>query len=128
MLVCARRSRREIWPKPPGFYAETLGLRRAYADQRRGIYFEAGGGTLLNVYERELSPPAQSVATFLVDDLAARMKELRGRGVVFEEYDEPELKTRDGMYTDGTGFKAAWFKDPDGNIVGMEQLPVSATF
>ncbi len=51
------------------------------------------------------------------------MSALRDRGVSFEEYDLLDLKTENGVFSDGSGFKAAWLKDPDGNILGLEQLP-----
>lgn len=105
------------------FYEGTLGLKVARADDERGVYFEAGGGTMLNLYEREHSAIEYTVATFLVEDIGRTMSELRARGVVFEEYDEPDLKTEHGVFSDDTGFRASWFKDPDGNVLGLEQLP-----
>lgn len=105
------------------FYEGTLGLEVAKADERRGVYYRAGGGTMLNLYERPGATAEHSVATFLVDDIEAAKAALRGRGVSFEEYDLPDLKTENGVFSDGTGFKAAWFKDPDSNILGLEQLP-----
>lgn len=105
------------------FYGETLGLNVARSEERRGMYYKAGGGTMLNLYERPQSAAEHTVATFLVENLDKVMSDLRKRGVSFEEYDEPDLKTENGVYSDDTGFKVAWFKDPDGNILGIEQLP-----
>jgi hypothetical protein len=48
------------------------------------------------------------------------MEELRGRGVVFEEYDQPGLKTENGVFTDDWG-KSAWFLDSEGNILNITQ-------
>jgi hypothetical protein len=64
-----------------------------------------------------------------VDDLEATVKELRRRGVVFEEYDLPGLKTADGIAAitgnypskGGVGEKAAWFRDSEGNLLGIGQ-------
>jgi hypothetical protein len=64
-----------------------------------------------------------------VDDLEATVKELRRRGVVFEEYDLPDLKTVDGIAAvmgnypsnGGVGEKAAWFRDSEGNVLGIGQ-------
>jgi hypothetical protein len=98
-------------------------LKAAISDERRGVYFVAGSGTMLNLYERQHSTPESSVATFLVENLDDVMSDLRNRGISFEEYDMPDLKTRGGVYSDETGFKVAWFKDPDGNIIGIEQFP-----
>jgi hypothetical protein len=58
--------------------------------------------------------------TFEVDDVNVVVKELRDRGIVFEEYDFPGLKTVDGI-AETEGFKGARFKDPDGNIIAVGQ-------
>jgi catechol 2,3-dioxygenase-like lactoylglutathione lyase family enzyme len=66
----------------------------------------------------------QSRATlmaFEVDDVEATVEDLRSRGVTFEEYDQPGLKTENGIASTGEE-KAAWFKDPDGNILAVSQL------
>ena len=49
-------------------------------------------------------------------DLRAAVDQLRNRGVRFEEYDLPEVKTEDGISTTGD-LQEAWFRDPDGNIL-----------
>ena len=56
-----------------------------------------------------------------MEDLAAEVAELRGRGVVFEEYDQPGLRTVDGIATTPVG-RAAWFKDSEGNVLTMTRL------
>lgn len=104
------------------FYEQLLELTIEYEDPGRGVYYRAGHGTMLNLYEREHQPSEQTAATFLVDDLDAVMSGLRQRGVVFLDFDEPDLKTRDGVFADGTGFKVSWFHDPDGNVLSLEQL------
>ncbi|MGH2654353.1 MAG: VOC family protein [Actinomycetota bacterium] len=48
------------------------------------------------------------------------MAELRAKGVTFEEYDMPGLKTVNGIAELG-GEKGAWFKDPEGNILSVSQ-------
>jgi hypothetical protein len=50
------------------------------------------------------------------------MADMRERGVVFEEYDLPDFKTEDGLFTYG-GYKAAWFKDADDNIIEISETP-----
>jgi hypothetical protein len=79
---------------------------------------------MFRVYER---PPGHTaaqhtVAVFLVEDLEEEMSELRSRGVSFEEYDLPDLKTKNGLYSDSSGFKGSWVKDPDGNVLGLTQI------
>lgn len=56
-----------------------------------------------------------------VKDVGAAVRELRGRGITFEEYDMPGLKTVNGVAETGGG-KAAWFKDTEGNTIGLIQL------
>jgi hypothetical protein len=75
------------------------------------------GGTLLEVYERPTAGEAQhTLASWEVGDLRAAVDQLRNRGVRFEEYDLPEVKTEDGISTTGD-LQEAWFRDPDGNIL-----------
>ena len=102
------------------FYSGTLGLE-VYEETPGDVVFAAGGGTLLGAYETPHAGQAgHTLAAFFVDDLDATMAELRARGVTFEEYDFPELKTVDGV-ADLDGERGAWFKDPDGNILGLGQ-------
>ena len=103
------------------FYGDTLGLPAsgAHADGADIVY--TVGETELMVYERPgpLAPSAQhTVAHFVVDDVHAAVRELRERGVEFDEYDLPELKTDDGVVTIA-GRDFAWMKDPDGNVLGV---------
>ena len=58
---------------------------------------------------------------FWSTDVAADVKELSERGVAFEEYDFPTLKTVDCVATTRGIGKSAWFKDPDGNTIALFQ-------
>ena len=60
---------------------------------------------------------------WLVDDLPAAVAELRAKGVVFEDYDFPGLKTEDGIATMPDGTAAAWFLDTEGNILSLNYMP-----
>ena len=108
------------------FYSDALGLTELAVAADGGAFFKAGGGTMLRIYER---PPGytaadHTVAGFLIKDLAEEMSELRRRGVSFEEYNLPHLKTHNGVYTDSRrSAKGSWVKDPDGNILALTQLP-----
>jgi len=107
------------------FYGEALGLvlkeRRSGLPENREAEFEAGDGTLL-VYESVGAGQSRhTIAGFRVDDVDAAVKSLRERGVVFEEYDLPDLKTVDGVASVGD-VRAAWCKDPDGNILAVESV------
>ena len=63
---------------------------------------------------------AHTTASFEVEDISASIAQLSGRGVDFEDYDLPGLKTVDKVCVLG-GEKAAWFKDPDGNILCLHE-------
>jgi hypothetical protein len=58
---------------------------------------------------------------WVVEDVAAEVADLKSRGVVFEEYDYPSLKTVDGIAEVPVG-RAAWFKDSEGNVHGVLQI------
>jgi catechol 2,3-dioxygenase-like lactoylglutathione lyase family enzyme len=100
------------------FYENTLGMK--VRDQRSdGVVYEAGQGTAFLVYPSQFAGTSQSTAmSFTVEDVDQVVKELRDRGVTLEEYDLPGLKTTDGI-ADFEGERAAWFKDPDGNILAV---------
>jgi predicted enzyme related to lactoylglutathione lyase len=102
------------------FYRETLEL--SVAEEEPGaVTFACGQGTALLVYPSEFAGTNKATAAgFRVGDLDAVMARLRDRGVVFEDYDLPELKTVDGVATfDGT--KVAFFKDTEGNILALTE-------
>jgi catechol 2,3-dioxygenase-like lactoylglutathione lyase family enzyme len=107
------------------FYGDTLGLelleRRDDLPENREAEFRAGEGTLLAYESSGAGQSRHTVAGFRVDDLDAVVRALRERGVVFEEYDLPGLKSVDGIAEVG-GVRAAWCKDPDGNILAIETV------
>lgn len=105
------------------FYEEKLGLKVVMEDPSPGIMFQAGKGTTLYVYQRAASKADHTVASFTVNDIEAEAKELKGKGVKFEEYDIPSmgLKTVNGIATMGK-MKGAWFKDTEGNILSIVQM------
>jgi catechol 2,3-dioxygenase-like lactoylglutathione lyase family enzyme len=102
------------------FYGEILGFKTL--DERSdGVTYEAGGGTWILVYPSQFAGTNKATyMTIEVQDLDATVKELRDRGIVFEEYDFPGLKTVDGI-AEIQGERGAWFKDPDGNILAVGQ-------
>jgi predicted enzyme related to lactoylglutathione lyase len=102
------------------FYANKLGLKRsAMQSEKDSALFDAGAGTMLFLYQRPPSPAQHTLASFKVEDLLKTMDDLSQNGVVFEHYDFPGLKTDEKGIAINEGSKAAWFKDPDGNILGM---------
>jgi catechol 2,3-dioxygenase-like lactoylglutathione lyase family enzyme len=98
------------------FYGETLGLDVKDTPEGLGL---AGGKVF--VYRKPNHQPATfTVLNFPVDNIDSAVADLKKRGVQFESYDMPDLKTGpDNIARDGRGPKIAWFKDPDGNIVSV---------
>ena len=106
------------------FYETRLGLNpvRANNDNMSGIaIFECGNRTRMELYQRGPSKADHTVATFEVSDIEEEVNALRGKGVNFEEYDMPGIKTQNGIATQGS-VKAAWFKDSEGNILCIHQI------
>ncbi|GAA1646205.1 VOC family protein [Catellatospora bangladeshensis] len=101
------------------FYGETLGLE--VTDLGGGMLrLElAGGGQVLIYPKPDHQPATYTILNFPVVDLAAAMAELHGRGVEFERYDVPGLRTDADGIAEGEGPRIAWFKDPAGNILSM---------
>jgi catechol 2,3-dioxygenase-like lactoylglutathione lyase family enzyme len=97
-----------------------LQVRRDDLPENREAEFRAGDGTLV-VYESVAAGQSRgTVAAFRVADLDSVVAGLRERGVAFEDYDLPDLKTENGIAAIGD-LRAAWARDPDGNIIAFEQ-------
>jgi catechol 2,3-dioxygenase-like lactoylglutathione lyase family enzyme len=102
------------------FYTNKLGLKRASKEvEKDAALFDAGEGTMLYLYQRPPSHAEHTLASFMVENLAQTMDELSKAGVTFEHYDMPGLKTDEKGVVANEGMKACWFKDPDGNILGI---------
>lgn len=102
------------------FYEEQIGLkpRQEYAG---GVTYDCGKGSWVFMYPSGGAGTSQaSTAFWSVDDVEAEVAELKARGVVFEEYDMPGIKTVNGIATAG-GAKTAWFKDSEGNTLAISQ-------
>lgn len=102
------------------FYQDTLGLKPK-EEFGGGVVYECGQGTVFFMYKSAGAGTSKaSCAFWQVDDVEAEVAGLKARGVVFEEYDMPGLKTENGIATGG-GAKTAWFKDSEGNILAVSQ-------
>ena len=103
------------------FYEEKLGLKPVMSSDYDVMYV-CGGGTNLYLYRREPTKVEHTEVSWNVDDIEAEMKDLRSRGVEFESYDLPELKTDENDIAVMDGVRASWFKDPEGNILSLVQM------
>ena len=105
------------------FYEHQLGLV-AGEEEQEGVRYPCANGTRIFVY---LSPehagrsPA-TLAGWLVDDLDETMDDLMSRGVRFEQYDQPGIKTDERGVFDAGRFRAAWVKDPDGKTMALTEV------
>ena len=102
------------------FYEEKVGLV-AREEVAGGVIYECWNGSWVFLYPSGGAGTSKARQAFWqVDDVEAEVADLRSRGVVFEEYDLPGVKTVNGIATGG-GAKAAWFKDSEGNILAVVQ-------
>jgi catechol 2,3-dioxygenase-like lactoylglutathione lyase family enzyme len=92
------------------FYEDKLGFE-VEAQVAGTVRYRCGGGTGLAIFERPMTPIDRTVAAFEVADIEAEVADLRSRGVEVE-----------GVITLDSGVRRAFFKDPDGNIIGMRQV------
>jgi len=100
------------------FYEDTLGLETK-EEMGGEVLTMKSGDTVINVYRSEFAGTNKATAlTFDVDDIGAEARELKDKGVFFEEYDMPGLEKQGDLYV-AQGMKTAWFKDPDGNILSL---------
>jgi catechol 2,3-dioxygenase-like lactoylglutathione lyase family enzyme len=98
------------------FYEGTLGLRQTGAREPEALTYEAGSAKLLVYRSQYAGSNRATAATWLIGkDMEKVVEGLRQKGVDFEHYQMPGL-TLKGDIHEGGGMKAAWFKDPDGNI------------
>ena len=97
------------------FYGDTLGLKELPSAEKEVLNFKGGKSELL-VYRSQFAGTNKATAvTWNVDDVEDVTRNLREKGVAFEHYDMPGMTLKGDVHVAGK-MKAAWFKDPDGNI------------
>ena len=107
------------------FYKEVLGLADGVGSGPGSAMLEAGAGSMVMIYERPgMEAPSNTTLTFGIpaDQFDSLAEELKGKGIVFEDYNMPEIgiETTNGV-AEMDGNKAAWFKDTEGNIVTIRE-------
>lgn len=102
------------------FYTR-LGLPYAGTNSEQSLLFDLGPGTQLVLLPRPDQDPSPSTAlSFEVADIETAIADLKGRGIAFEDYDLPDFRTVDHVCVLASE-KAAWFKDPHGNVLCLHQ-------
>jgi catechol 2,3-dioxygenase-like lactoylglutathione lyase family enzyme len=110
------------------FYSEKLGLEPV-EERPGGLRYQCRSGDFA-LFQSAGGPSGDHTQMgWEVDDIEATVRELRARGVVFEEYDFPGMKNVDGITEvqgnypskGGVGERAVWFKDSEGNLLGIGQ-------
>ena len=103
------------------FYADKLGLTPATEFDGMLVYRTAGGSAF-SVYQTEYAGQAgHTIAQWHVADVDAEVRDLRAKGIAFEQYDMPGVEWNDGVASVPGMGKAAWFKDSEGNLLGLGQ-------
>lgn len=100
------------------FYQETLGLEPVGGAGDEVVVFKSGDSTI-NVYRSQYAGTnAATALTWSVSDVDGTVRELKQKGIRFEHYDMPQMKHEGDVHVAGD-MRAAWFKDPDGNILAV---------
>jgi catechol 2,3-dioxygenase-like lactoylglutathione lyase family enzyme len=110
------------------FYAEKLGLEPV-EERPGGLLYRCRSGTFVAFATAGAPSGTHTQMAFDVDDIESVVAELRSRGVVFEDVDVPGLRTINGIADvegnypskGGIGERAAWFRDSEGNLLGVGQ-------
>lgn len=102
------------------FYKNKLGLTPAGGDEAMGVLFFKSGNTKIEVYKSDFagSNKATNVTWTVGDNIEKEVQNLKQKGIEFEHYQMPEVKLQGDIHV-MKDMKAAWFKDPDGNILCM---------
>ncbi len=104
--------------KAKDFYGKTLGLQ--VTEDHGILHLKLGSGAEVMVYPKQNHTPATfTVLNFPVENVEKAVGDLKQRGVKFENYDMPGLKTDADGIMRGNGPTIAWFKDPAGNILSV---------
>ena len=104
------------------FYEQTLGFKPA-DETPGGVRYPCKGGTGIFLYPGMSGAASgnHTQVSFMVDNIEKVVADLKKRGVKFEEYDMPDLKTVDSIADDPGGGRGAWFKDTEGNLLAVVQ-------
>ena len=104
------------------FYADKLGLTPTVELDGVMLLYRTAGGTAFSIYETSYAGQAgHTIAQWHVDDVEAEVRDLKAKGITFEQYDLPGLEWHDGVASMAGMGKAAWFKDSEGNVLCLDE-------
>lgn len=104
------------------FYAGKLGLTPSFEVEGTMLLYKTAGGSTFSIYETQYAGQAgHTIAQWHVDDVVAEVRDLKAKGVTFEQYDLPGIEWNDGIASSADMGKAAWFKDSEGNILCLDE-------
>jgi len=104
------------------FYTEILGLPQQDFPAPGIAFFKAGHGTTVSIYEKKgAQRPDNTALGFIVENIEQVVADLKARGVVFESYDMPQFDAKTSVISAGS-VKTAFFKDCEGNIIGLNEI------
>ena len=101
------------------FYGGTLGLTQLW-DNPASIRYRVGDASELSIFRRPGLVTEHTLAHFEVDDIEQVVRDLEAKGVQFVDYTEGPLITTGQIAQIGPA-RGAWFRDPDGNFLGLRQ-------
>jgi catechol 2,3-dioxygenase-like lactoylglutathione lyase family enzyme len=101
------------------FYGETLGLTLLW-ENPASARFRCGDSSEVSIFRRPGTVTEHTVAHFEVADIESEIRDLEAKGVTFLDYTEGPLTTTGHIAQLGPA-RAAWFRDPDGNTLGLRQ-------
>jgi catechol 2,3-dioxygenase-like lactoylglutathione lyase family enzyme len=102
------------------FYGETLGMHTGMVTEGGVMY--SSGGTQFFVYPSRYRAAGHTQMSWQVTDIKAEVAGLKAKGIKLEHFDTPGVETVDGISQSGPHVLTAWFKDPDGNLLGLTQI------
>jgi catechol 2,3-dioxygenase-like lactoylglutathione lyase family enzyme len=104
------------------FYRDALGLRMVGEELPYALVFDANGTMLRLAIDPQCTPSRSTVLGWRVERMEEEVSHLAAAGVTFERFPGMAQDSL-GIWTTPTGAKVAWFKDPDGNLLSLSQLP-----
>jgi len=103
------------------FYEQKLGLKPEQEEADGGAMYRTGETMFLVFLSTGKASGDHTQMALEVEDVVSAASELKSNGVKFEEYDDPNFKTKDGLIDMPDGSKGGWFKDTEGNLIALTQ-------